>query len=519
MANEELQELLEDFLLECDERLATVETALLEINQPSTEDKPAVLEAIRRDLHTLKGNSGMMGLTDLQTLAHSLEDIVGDLDPAAPAVEPVLDGVDQFKSGLEALRPKARTGSGGGVVTGTESAQAASVRVNTVDLDRLLDLTTELLITRNRVAELATSGLALDPRADDYAVQSQAAWRRLEEARLQLEKILSPLDYGLRRLRMVPLRRLFGRLQRIVHDEAAQSGKNITLLTRGEETPLDAALVEVASDTLGHLVRNAVVHGIEDSETRLAADKPESGTILLEASVRGRFVEIEVLDDGNGIDRGKLLEAAVERGLAVNAATSLHALVFHAGLTTQEVANQSSGRGIGTAAVLAAVHRYGGTIDVDTAVGIGTRFLLRLPLTVAVTEALLLETGAERYALPISTILDTVEVTSSDLVAKGKQVFIEREGATVPLTDLAHFFRHQEKSRKEGYAVILTAEGKLRALLVEHLGDVTTIVVNPLDPTLGRPLGISGSTVLGSGDVIMILDPPAFTGSSSETPS
>jgi two-component system chemotaxis sensor kinase CheA len=519
MVNDELQELLADFLLECDERLSTIEASLLEITQPTAGDKPALLESVRRDLHTLKGNSGMMGLSELQTLAHRLEDAVGELDPDTPSVEPLLDGVDEFKAGLNELRPSTVAVDEPSRQSTAEAPREASVRINTTDLDALLDLTTELLITRNHVAEITARGTGLDPESADFAQKSQATWKMMEEARLELEKILAPLDDGLRRLRMVPLRRLFGRLQRIVHDEAAQGGKSVELWTRGDETPLDAALVEVAADALGHLVRNAVVHGIETPEKRLAAGKPETGTVLLEASVRGRWVEIEVLDDGIGIDRDRLFEAAKARGVDVDASTDLHALVFRPGLTTRQEADQSSGRGIGTAAVLDAVHSFGGTIDIDTALGVGTRFLLRLPLTVAVTDALLLETGDERFALPIATILETGVATPADLVTDGKDRFVQREGINIPLVDLGQFFEVRKGARESGYAVLLTSEGKLRALLVDQLGDVTTIVVNPLDPTLGQPRGIAGTTVLGSGEVIMILDPPAFAGSFAEAPS
>jgi two-component system chemotaxis sensor kinase CheA len=519
MVDDELQELLADFLLECDERLATVESSLLELTKPTANDKPALLESIRRDLHTLKGNSGMMGLTELQTLAHSLEDTVAELDPKDPAVDALLTGIDQFKSGLGELRSPSPAKTASVETPKVETSREASVRVNTSELDALLDLTTELLITRNRLTELTSSALALDDEAEDHPRESQAAWKAMEDLRLELSRIIAPLDDGLRRLRMVPLQRLFSRLQRIVHDEAARGRKKVRLITRGEETPLDAALVETAADTLGHLVRNAIVHGIEKPALRRMAGKPEKGTILLEASVRGRWVEIEVLDDGVGIDHDRLVKAAIERGVDADASTDLHALVFTPGLTTTYQADQSSGRGIGTSAVLAAVHRYGGTIDIDTAIGVGTRFFLRLPLTVAVTEALLLEAGGERYALPIGTILETTTADQSDLVANGEEQFLQREGIIIPLIDLTRFFQAKVAAQQQRYAVLLTAEGKLRALLVDRLGDVTTIVVNPLDPALGHPLGIAGTTVLGSGEVIMILDPPAFAASFPEVPS
>jgi two-component system chemotaxis sensor kinase CheA len=519
MVNDELRELLADFLLECDERLSTVEASLLEIAESGTSDKPALLESVRRDLHTLKGNSGMMGLSDLQRLAHRLEDQVGELDAEAPLVQPLLAGVDEFKAGLDALRTPTPDQEQKTTGVPQEAPRETSVRVNTNALDRLLDFSTELLIIRNHFADIVAGGNALDPQSTDYTADSQAIWKQMEETRRDLEKILSPLDDGLRSLRMAPLSKLFGRLQRIVHDEAKHGGKSVKLMTRGEETPLDAALVEVAADTLGHLVRNAVVHGIEEPEQRLANGKPETGTILLEAAVRGRWVEIEVLDDGAGIDRDRLVEAAKTRGLEVNENSDLHALVFQSGLTTREAADQSSGRGIGTTAVLTAAHRYGGSIDVDTAPGIGTRFLLRLPMTVAVTDALILEAGDERYALPIDTILETSSARVGDLVTTADERFLQREGINIPLVDLRQFFDIDRSPRQEGYAVLFTSKGRLRALLVDRLGVVTTIVVNPLDPALGQPPGVAGTTVLGSGEVIMILDPPAFAVSAQGVPS
>ena len=519
MVNDELKELLADYLLECDERLISVEQALLEIADIPSEDRSALLEKVRRDLHTLKGNSGMMGLTDLQSLAHRLEDVVADLDPKLPAIEPLLEGVDEFKHRLTELRAPAAADPDAATVS-TDIAKEASVRIGTGDLDRLLDLATELLITRNRMASLTAEALHLNAEDPGYAEASQQAWQQLEEVRRQLEKTLTPLDSGLRRLRMVPLERLFSRLQRIVHDEAARSGKTVALVTRGGETPLDAALVEVAAETLGHLVRNAVVHGIEQPDGRRSADKPSQGTVLLEAAVRGRWVDIEVLDDGAGIDRDGLREAALARGLEMAQASDLHTLVFRPGLTIRSEVDQSSGRGVGTSAALDAVHRYGGTIDIDTAPGIGTRFLLRLPLTVAVTEALLLEVGSDRYALPISSILETTDVGEDDLLTADNETFLQRAGLNIPLIDLGSFFSATRTSRQQPrYAVLLTSEGQLRALLVDQLGDVATIVVNPLHPTLEYPPGLAGTTVLGSGEVVMILDSQSFGGASTRVAS
>lgn len=502
MVSDELLELLDDFLLECDERVATVETMLLAVEAAPRAERQEMLDRVRRELHTLKGNSGMMGLADLQKLAHEMEDAVDGLDPDAPSLEVLFADLDAFKSGIDALRPEQSDSAAG---PHAEAPRDASIRVPTAELDRLLDLAAEMLAARHRLADAVSTGSSAAPG------DGADAWREVEEQRRRLDKTAALLDDRLRRLRMVPLKGIFTRLQRVVRDESAKGGKLVRLVTRGELTPLDAALVELAGDTLGHLVRNAVVHGMQTPDERAAAGKPERGTILVEAAIRGQRVEIEVLDDGTGIDRERLREVASRNGFAVPADANLHTLVFHPGLSTRQTVDSSSGRGIGTAAVLDAVHRYSGTIEVDSKGGIGTRFCLQLPLTVAVTDALLVEANRQRYALPVTSVVETVAAPATRLqrTAEG-QTFLDRSGFSLPIIDLARFFSPSRAPSADGYAVIISSEGKLRGLLVERLGAISNIVVTPLDSALGRPPGIAGTTVTGSGDVLLILDPPAL---------
>ncbi len=491
MLDDALEELLGDYLLESRERLERIEQLLLGLEGGGEEGRSEALQETRRQLHTLKGNSGMMGLAELQDLAHDLEDRVEQVDPLSPAVDPILEGLDRFRDQLAALE------------RGPESTET-SLRVARSRLDHLIGRMTELVIARNR---LAGAMAGADPRTSEEESGRLAGWERAEEARLELERILSAAESEILALRMAPLAPVLQPLRRLVRDESARAGKQVRLLIRGEETPLDRTLSEFAAEALGHLVRNAVVHGIETPAERTGRGKPARGTVQLEARAEADGILIDVLDDGAGIDREALLAAARSRDLEVSAEDDVHALLFHPGLSTAESADRAAGRGIGMAAVLEAAHRLGGTIEVATRPGQGTGIRLRLPWSVAITDALLLEADGERYALPASAIVETGRLPAAG--PEGGET-LEWRGQKLPLLDLGRFLGGPEAARRRDYLAVVEAEGRHCGLMVDGLGELQKIVVKNLDEIVGRPPGISGSTVLGDGRVVMILDPPAL---------
>ena len=495
MVNEELRELLDDFLLEADERLTRIEVSLLAAVDADPEARELSIREVRRELHTLKGNSGMMGLGDLQTLAHALEDLVEELDPDNPDLAPLLSGLDRFKADLDACarqdRPQAET------QTETRpDRREGSTRVQVALLNQLLETSTRLVLARHALGDRMLAGISLDPAQADFFEETTKNWREAEETRLHLDQILELLQEQIRGLRTIPLRSVFTRLQRLVHDESAKAHKEVLFETRGGETPLDSALTELATDTLGHLIRNCIVHGVETPDVRERCGKPRRGTLFLEASLRASSVEIEVFDDGAGIDEKALREAAGRAGLREAGTADLHALLFHPGLSTRRETDQSAGRGIGLSAVLASVHRHGGTIEVDTSLGLGTRFCLRLPLTVAITDALMVSAGDERFAIPIAAITETGsrQTLDSEQVVDLKQLLDLPAGGD------------------SGFFVTIETEGRKSSVLVDELGTLQRIVVNPLDDLFGRPKAITGSTVLGDGRVTLILDPTQLAG-------
>ena len=511
MVNEELKELLDDFLLEADERLSRIEVSLLATAEASPEKREPAFREVRRELHTLKGNSGMMGFSGLQELAHSLEDLVDDLDPEAPNLAPLFSGLDRFKTELDRAARSSGRGTGTAVApaAGTDTdRRKGSTRVAIERLDELLETSTRLVLARHALGDRMLAGANLEPARTDFVDASRSHWREAEETRIELERILDLLQEQIRSLRTIPLKSVFTRLQRLVHDESARAGKEDQFETRGGGTPLDSALTELATDTLGHLIRNCIVHGIEAPEVRERADKPRRGTLFLAASLRAGSVEIEVFDDGRGVDEIALRAAARRAGHQGADTADLHALMFHPGLTTHHRADQSAGRGIGLSAVLASVHRHGGTIEVDTSIGLGTRICLRLPLTVAITDALLVSSGGERFAIPIGAIQET-----------GSSESLEENN----VLNLKDFLGLPSRDRESGFFVRVESEGRSSSVLVDELGKLQRIVVNPLDELFGTPKGIAGSTVLGDGRVTLILDPTQLTlgasGSSVEAPT
>ncbi len=509
IVNHELTELFGEFVSESDERLARIEELLLTLEEFPQGVRTSDLDSLRRELHTLKGNSGMMGLDELQALAHAMEDRVDAMDPEAPEPAALFADLDRFRSLLRAAEAARDGDTPTATADSQQGARAGTIRVSLNKLNDLIDLSTELLGARTRLETSISRGLAAASEAGDA---SGPLWKRLGQTRNDLEKTLDALHRAIQNLRMVPLQPVFGALKRIVHDESRRSGKQVRLVTRGEKTPLDNSLLELAGETLGHMVRNAVVHGIERPSEREAAGKPPVGQIRVSASVKAGSVWIEVRDDGAGIDRQALVEAAREAGHDVGPDTDLHDLVFQSGLSSRSETDRSAGRGMGMSAVLDAARRYGGLIDVETVAGRGALFRLQLPLTVAATEALLVEVGGEEYAIPAAAVLETAAPTTGDC----ERGFLELDDFEVPLVDLAENLTHGAASTentgvsRDRYAIVLAVTGRTRALLVDEVLDLREIVVHRLDAALEHLPALAGTTVLGDGRVVLILDPEAL---------
>jgi two-component system, chemotaxis family, sensor kinase CheA len=499
MSDEALASLRGEFLLESQERLGRLEDLLLAIADGDEADPEAVAE-IKLQLHTLKGNSGVMGLRELQSLAHELEDLAEHLGAGAPETAELLQGLDRFRGLL-----RREMGDGDAEKAGPDSGDRgrdASVRVAFSALDVLVDLLGEVVIHRNHLAD----ALGRHRRELGTAGARREGFEAVQRASELLVGTLDRVREGVMGLRMVPLRTLFRSLARIVYDESNYTGKQARFETRGGDTPLDKALLELSSEALGHLVRNAVIHGLESPEERRQSGKAESGLIRLSAEADAREVRIDVLDDGRGIRKDTIAAEAARRGRDLSAGEDPFSLLFQPGFSTLQSADLSAGRGVGLAAVREAVARRGGRVEVFSEEGAGTLFRLRLPLSVSIARVLLLASDGEEYVLPLFSVVESVELTPAKVNEINGALVLSWRGGLIPLVDLGHCFGTSAVRRRAGRAVVIEVRGEFRAVAVDRIHGIREVVVRDLDELAGEHPGVAGTTILGDGRAVLILD-------------
>lgn len=511
--------LLGEYALDARERLDRVEQSLLVAESLAGSARVSELARLKAELHTLKGNAAMMGFADLQQLAHVMEDGVAAGEERGLDIAALLASLDDFRRRLSAV-----TGAGGQVPgagdqstsgeqrltptpdTGHLAPSHAGVRVPFAVLDPLMDLLAEMVIQRNGLEDLVSVARATVQREDSEPAAARAAVVNVDLAFDALGRTLDVVQERVMGLRMTPLQALFGPLQRLVHDESAREGKRVVLATSGGDTPLDKALLELANDALGHLVRNAVIHGLETPAQRLVAGKDATGTVQVTAAVRGGEVLIEVADDGAGIDPEQLRQAARSRGMVLGPADDPFEVLFASGFSTKSSADLSSGRGVGLSAVREAVHRQGGRIEVRSERSRGTAFRLWLPLSVTIARSLLLRADGELYALPLSLVVESRRLKADDGHELNGGGVMRWRDETIAMLDLGVRFGTRHTWRREGYVIVVEAAGKRRGLVADAIIGLQEVVVRGLDPICGRSPGIAGSTVLGDGRPILILD-------------
>jgi two-component system chemotaxis sensor kinase CheA len=535
-------ELLQDYVLECLPLAEQVADSFVELERSWRDGDPADdrLATLPGPLHTVKGNSAMMGLTPMQEVAHALEDACGLLrrspdrrtDGASSllvagggllvdlvrqaSTEPDAAGaaafVERVRRWMEAATPaplvesqperrKAdRRGAGRGEGERLDSKVDSVVRVDFRRLDALLEVLGEGLIQQSALAE-AYRGLARRtgacPELD-----------RLDQTVLALEKTLKRLESTLMETRLLPIATVFGRFPRLVRDTAAAAGKRVRLVQTGGETPLDKAVLDRLSEPLIHLVSNAIVHGIEPADARRRAGKPEEGTVRLEAAPAAGRVVIRASDDGKGLDEQAIRKKAEALGqeLRPDDVIPLRSLIFLPGLSTAEQVSALAGRGVGLDVVANAIHALGGTIDVETMPGQGTTFILSLPVTLAIVRSLIVEIDQERFAVPLAHVAETVRADPEAIRE------INHRGVTLWRGDLIHVADGGALLGTAGaraprrFYVVMAAGPKRRAVLVDRLVGHQDVVVKGLDPALGRPDVVSGTTILGDGRVACIVD-------------
>lgn len=387
--------------------------------------------------------------------------------------------------------------------TGTPAAEpGATVRVDLERIDRLVNLVGELVINQAMLAQSVTEA-GLPPNSPVMTGL---------EAFMMLTR---DIQDSVMMIRAQPVKPLFQRMARIVRESSSAIGKEVKLRTEGEATEVDKTVIERLADPLTHMIRNAVDHGLEPTETRVAAGKPREGVITLCAQHRSGRVVIEVTDDGGGINRKKVFAKAVEKGLVPADShlsdSEIDNLLFLPGFSTADQVSALSGRGVGMDVVKSSIQALGGRIAITSEPGKGTCFSISLPLTLAVLDGMVVNVANETLVVPLSSILETATLTSEDIRVLGPETHvIHLRGAFVPLYDLgAELGYRAPKSNYEGGIVLLTAQenGERSALVVDAILEQRQVVIKGLQQSYGHIPGVAAATILGDGQIALILDP------------
>jgi two-component system chemotaxis sensor kinase CheA len=409
-------------------------------------------------------------------------------EPAAAAAKP--------SATAEGGAPRAQRAAGGAAAADKEST---SIRVGVEKVDQIINLVGELVITQAMLAQTAST---LDPVLHD----------RLLNGMEQLERNARDLQEAVMSVRMMPMDYVFSRFPRLVRDLAGKMGKQIELQTYGRATELDKSLIERIIDPLTHLVRNSLDHGIETPEKRIAAGKDPTGQLVLSAQHSGGNIVIEVSDDGGGLNRERILKKAMQQGIAVSESSSddeVWQLIFAPGFSTAEQITDISGRGVGMDVVRRNIQNMGGHVQLSSVPGNGTTTRIVLPLTLAILDGMSVRVGAETFILPLNHVTESLQPTNDQIYSvAGNERVMHVRGEYLPLVEMHRVFSVSgaQDDPTQAIAVIMQAEDKRFALLVDHLVGQHQVVVKNLESNYRKVPGVSAATILGDGSVALIID-------------
>jgi two-component system, chemotaxis family, sensor kinase CheA len=425
---------------------------------------------------------------------------------AEAADEPIEDTVRARSPGRRDTDGPVESGSRAGrrqndktVVPATAAAADSSIRVSVEKVDQLINLVGELVITQSMLAQAVgrTEGALSETLTNGVA---------------QLERNSRDLQEAVMSIRMMPIAFVFSRFPRLVRDLAAKLDKQVDLKLVGEQTELDKGVIEKIADPLTHLLRNSLDHGLETREEREASGKPEVGTIALRAFHQGGNIVIQVVDDGRGLNRDKILAKAKSRGMAVSDDMSdgdVFSLIFEPGFSTAEVVTDVSGRGVGMDVVRRNIHALGGRVEISSQLGKGCTVSIRLPLTLAILDGMSVAVGQELYILPLGFIVESLQPGAADIkTISGQGVVLKVRGDYLPVIRLHEAMGVQPRVEAfhHGIMVILEAEGARVAMFVDELVGQHQVVIKSIESNYRKVPGISAATIMGDGRVAMILD-------------
>lgn len=390
-------------------------------------------------------------------------------------------------------------------IVGAETVVRA-LRVDAARIDGLVRLTGEITVIKNAFGHLT----ALAQEGGD----ARAVAAQLKTQQALLERLVGDLQRAVFGIRVLPMRHVFQRFPRLVREMGQGLGKPVRLVTEGDDTEADKAIVEALFEPLLHVLRNAVDHGLETPAERLAAGKPETSTLRLSAGRRGEAVVVEVADDGRGVDVARVRAVAADRGVATPDALSAMSdddvvdLIFQPGFSTAGAVTELSGRGVGMDSVRTAVERLGGQVTIETQQGRGTTVAFQLPFTIMMTRVMTVEAAGQVFGIPLEAVVETIRIPRAQVQAIGAaRAFVLRD-RTIPLCDLAQTLgvSSDTAERDEATVVIAAVAGQLAGLEVDRLGERADVMLKPMDGILAGMSGIAGTTLLGDGRVLLVLD-------------
>jgi two-component system, chemotaxis family, sensor kinase CheA len=547
--DDDMREILDSYIVEAKEILDHLSQDLLTLEKnPANTD---LLNNIFRGMHTLKGTSSFLGFNQMTELTHTSEDLLnklrkGDIIADGNIIDVLIEAHNAAKillqriesrnlqpiemnDILEKLRAAMVQQSDSVRVEDIEQVKKeqtqhasetfnvkhqrtidSTIRVDIDRLDDLMNLVGELVLARNRLSQVTQSLIEKYERIEIS--------KNIADVSGQIDFVTTELQMAVMKTRMVPIEKVFNGLPLVARDLMRTTGKNVDLQIYGKETELDKSIIEELNDPLVHMVRNAIDHGVELPEERTKLGKPQQGTVVINAERDGNYILITMEDDGRGIDTDQIKQKAIEKSLISEvqaeemSSSDILNLIFIPGFSTKHEITNVSGRGVGMDIVKTNIAKLKGIVEIASEVGKGTIITLKVPLTLAIIQGLLMKVGVEIFAVPLSAVLEIISIRPNDIYTiQGREVIRVRD-VILPLARMSDIVGSTKDGNQSpiSYVVVVGWAEKRIGLLVDSLQGQKEVVIKSLGNYLGDVPGIAGSTILGDGSVILVIDVGQF---------
>ena len=554
---DDMQEIIDDFLVEADDLIGSLDTNLVELE--SRPDDLNLLNEIFRAAHTVKGTSSFLGLDQITSLTHKMEDILNKLRKSEMKATPeimdlMLASLDILKELLQRVKDKNKEKYDLSEIltklaavlnedytpvitqdaadshaedsddsdhqendngkTDRQKAKASmkksadqTIRVDVERLDTLMNMMGELVLGRNSMVQTVNHLLTEH--------ENESKYEKLAQSTNSINFITTELQMAVMKMRMQPVGKVFKKFPRLVRDLSRDSKKDIALEITGETTELDKSVIEEIGDPLVHIIRNSCDHGIESPVDRIASGKPRQGTIKLSAMQEGSNIVIKIEDDGKGLDIDAIRNKAVERNLVSKEDIAnmpkhdVFKFIFEAGFSTAKKITDVSGRGVGMDVVRTNIEKLNGFIELDSELGKGTTISIKLPLTLAIIQGLLVESDDEVFILPLSSVHETVKTQQAEIYYANKKPVLSLRNEVIPIVNLNHLLKANTATftlAQKPYIVIVGLAEKKIGIMIDKFMGQEEVVIKSLGQYLGTTEGVAGATILGDGRIRLIVD-------------